>query len=284
MTVKIIADSAADLPKELIEEYGIDVLPLMVYLGEHEFLDGKTIEPKELYGRMREGAVYRTAQVSLDTFRDAFSGYAERKESCIYLALSSELSGTFQSAVLARSQMLEDHPDFDLDIVDTKCASLGIGLAVIKAAQLAKQGKSKAEILETVRFYNRHMEHIFTVDQLEYLQRGGRVSRTAAIIGGLLSIKPVLDVEDGKLVPIEKVRGRRKVLERMLDLMEERGAGLQNQGIGISHGDDAETAETLKQLIAERFGCTRFVVSMVGAVIGAHSGPGTLALFFMNEV
>lgn len=283
MAVKIITDSASDLPKEIVSRYGIDVLPLMVYLGEQEFRDGESIEPKALFDGMRQGHVYKTAQVPLNRFRDAFIGYAERKESCIYVAFSSGLSGTYQASELVRSQVLEDYPELDLDIVDTKCASLGFGLVVLKAAQMAMDGRSKEEILQAVRFHAGHMEHIFTVDNLDYLYRGGRVSRTAAFIGGLLNIKPVLDVEDGKLIPIEKIRGRRKVLERMAGIMGERGKDLAGQIIGISHGDDLQAVEQLQAIIRERFGCGRFIVSMIGGVVGAHSGPGTLALFFLNE-
>lgn len=283
MKVTIMTDSASDLPKEIAEQYGIRVMPLLVYLGEQQFLDGETIAPKTMFDGMRQGQVYKTSQVQLGTFRETFSRMAERGESCIYVAFSSGLSGTYQSAVMVKQALLEEYPDFDLDIVDTKCASLGFGLVVLEAAKLAQEGRSKAEILEAVRFHAAHMEHIFTVDNLEYLHRGGRVSRTTAFIGGLLNIKPLLDVEDGLLVPIEKIRGRRKVLERMVELMAERGADVKDQLIGISHGDDLETAETLKQMIRERFGYERFLLSMIGGAVGAHAGPGTLALFFLNE-
>lgn len=283
MSVKIVTDSAADLPKELLAEYGIEALPLMVYLGDEEFRDGETMNPKEMFDGMREGKVYKTAQVPLQEFRENFQVYAERKETCLYVAFSSGLSGTCQSAVLARTEIMEDYPDFQLEIVDTKCASLGFGLVVLKAAELAREGRSLEEVTEAVRTHAEHMEHIFTVDNLEYLQRGGRVSRTAALVGGLLNIKPVLHMEDGKLVPLEKMRGRRKVLDRMVAIMEERGRNVKEQLIGISHGDDLETAETLQGMIRERFGCERFVISQIGGAIGAHAGPGTLALFFLNQ-
>lgn len=283
MKINILTDSASDLPKEIIEQYGIHVMPLLVYLGEQEFTDGETIKPKALFDGMRQGNVYKTAQVQLHTFRESFARFAERGESCVYVAFSSGLSGTYQSSVLMKNTLLEEYPDFDLDIVDTKCASTGFGLVVLQAAKLAQEGRSKEEIVAAVRFHAEHMEHIFTVDNLEYLYRGGRVSRTAALIGGLLNIKPVLHMQDGLLVPLEKLRGRRKVLERMVELMALRGADVKEQLIGISHGDDPEAAQLLMTMIRERFGCERFLVSLVGATVGAHSGPGTLALFFLNE-
>jgi DegV family protein with EDD domain len=284
MTVKIITDSAADLPKELVAQHGIEVLPLMVYLDSQEFRDGETMNPKEMFQGMREGKVYKTAQVPLQIFREVFQRHAENGDTCIYVAFSSALSGTYQSAVLAKNEILEDYPDVRLVVVDTKCASMGFGLVVLKAAELAAQGKSQEEILEAIRFHAHHMEHIFTVDNLEYLYRGGRVSKTAAFIGGLLNIKPVLHVEDGKLIPIEKLRGRRKVLDRMTAIMAERGVSQDQQVIGISHGDDIEAAHNLRDMIRERFGSKDFIISQIGGAVGAHSGPGTLALFFLNKL
>lgn len=283
MTIKILTDSGSDLPREIVEEYGIEVVPLLVYLDDQEYLDGVTMDSKTLFDGMRAGRVYKTGQVTLNQFREVFTGYAERGESCIYIAFSSELSGTYQSAELVRNQLLQEYPNLDLDIVDTKCASLGFGMVVLKAAQMAREGYGKPQILEAIRFYSRHMEHIFTVDNLEYLYRGGRVSRTQALIGGLLNIKPVLQVEEGRLVPLEKTRGRRKVLERIADIMGERGVDLDKQLIGISHGDDPAAVEWLQQLLRDKYGCQRFITSMIGCAIGAHAGPGTIALFFLNE-
>ncbi len=283
MSIKIIADSAADLPPQIIEEYNIEILPLIVTIDDQEFRDGEDIKPLEIFNGMREGKVYKTAQIPIIYFQELFTKYAQEKQSCIYLAFSSELSGTYQAAVMARNQVLEDYPDADIDVVDTKCASLGAGLVVYKAIQLARAGKSNEEIIEKAIFTARHMEHIFTVDDLEYLYRGGRVSKTAAFVGGILNIKPILDVEDGKLIPIEKKKGRKKVLRRIIELMVERGVDLENQLIGISHGDDEEGAETLKEMITEKFGSHNFMINTIGAVIGAHAGPGTLAVFFLNE-
>lgn len=283
MRVKIITDSASDLPKEIIEKYNLEVIPILVYLGENEYRDGETITPKEMFDGMREGKVYKTAQVSAGRFKEIFTEIAEKKESCIYIAFSSGLSGTYQTAVLIKDQLLDTYPDLDLDIVDTKCASGGFGLVVLKALEMAEAGKSKTEILETVNFYIDHMEHIFTVDDLETLYRGGRVSRTAAFIGGLLNIKPVLDVADGKLRPIEKSRGK-KVYPRMVELVAERGVDLAQQRIGINHGDDLESLEKVKKMLSEKFGCQEFIINSIGCAIGAHSGPGTLAVFFLNEL
>ncbi|MDM5370838.1 DegV family protein [Bacillus bombysepticus] len=285
MSVKIITDSAADLPVELLQAYDIDLIPLRVYdEAETEYLDGVTLESVTLLQKMREGAVYRTSLPSLETFQEKFVSYAKEGNPCIYLAFSSELSGTYQSSVVIKEEVKETYADLDLEIIDTKCASLGQGLVVLEAAKMAKDGASKEDILNRVAFLMNHMEHIFTVADLQYLVRGGRLSKVAGFIGGLLNIKPILNVEEGKLVPLEKVRGKKKVLSRIVDIMEECGKDLKGQTIGITHGDDLETAEALKSLITERFGCEVFIVNTIGAAIGAHTGPGVITLFFLNEV
>ncbi|KFN01845.1 DegV family protein [Bacillus clarus] len=285
MGVKIITDSAADLPKELLQAYDIDLIPLRVYdEAETEYLDGVTLKSVQLLQKMREGAVYKTSLPSLETFQEKFVSYAKEGTPCIYLAFSSELSGTYQSSVVIKEEVKETYADLDLEIIDTKCASLGQGLVVLEAAKMAKDGATKEEILNRVAFLTTHMEHIFTVADLQYLVRGGRLSKVAGFIGGLLNIKPILNVEEGKLVPLEKIRGKKKVLSRIVDIMEERGKDLKGQTIGITHGDDLETAEALKTLITERFGSEVFIVNTIGAAIGAHTGPGVITLFFLNEV
>lgn len=285
MAIKILSDSACDLPKEIIEEYNIDILPIILIKEDAEYLDNVTITPEKVYEDMRGGQSYKTAQISPNMFSEKFLEYAKNGDSVIYIAFSSGLSGTYQTSLFVRESILEEYPSFDLDIVDTKAASGGFGLIVLQAAKLAKEGKSKEDILKAVEFYKENMEYIFTVDDIEYLFRGGRVSRVQAFVGGLLNIKPVLHVEDGKLIPLEKVRGRQKVFKCMLDIMEERtkNADLKEQLISITHGDDLEGALKLKELIIERFGAESFIINIIGAAIGAHSGPGTIALFFMSK-
>ncbi|TLS49422.1 DegV family protein [Paenibacillus antri] len=283
MALKIVTDSAADLPQDFIASHGIEVVPLMVYHGEREYEDGVSLLPAELFAGMREGQTYKTSQPLYGRFEACFRRLAENGDEGIYIAFSSELSGTHQTSLLVRQSVLDDHPGLALDIVDSRCASLGLGLVVRHAAELAAGGASRAEVLQAVEAQARRMEHIFTVDNLEYLVRGGRVSPVAAFIGGLLNIKPILHVDGGKLVPLEKVRGRKKVFARILDLMEERGTNVKDQLIGISHGDDLEAAEEMRSMIAERFGCERFFIGMIGSSIGAHAGPGTIAVFFAND-
>ena len=169
-------------------------------------------------------------------------------------------------------------------IVDSKCASLGYGLLIKEAVRLRNVGETLDEIEEKIRFMAEHMEHLFTVEDLDYMARGGRVSKASAFIGGLLNIKPLLHVENGKLVPIEKHRGRKKVLRRIVELMEERGDHLSQQTIAISHGDDEAVALELKALVEEKFKPKSIEIHMIGSVIGAHAGPGTVSIFFLNKV
>lgn len=283
MKIQILVDSACDLTEKHFNEYDIHMLPLTVHLNDEDFRDGIDITPKEVYDAMREGASTKTSQVSPQTFKDTFTKYIEEDQPFVYLAFSSELSGTYQTAKMIEQEVKEEHPDAKFEVINTRCASIGYGLVVLRAAQLAKEGAKLEEIVDIATYHARHMEHIFTVDDLEYLYRGGRVSRTAAFVGSLLRIKPLLHVEEGKLIPIEKIRGSKRVLGRMLQVMEERGTDFENQMIGISHGDDLESAEKLAEMIREKFGVKDILIEMVGSVIGAHSGPGTIALFFLNK-
>src|SRR5690625_1993315 len=283
MTTKILADSACDLTEEYYTKLDIDVVPLTVHLSDEEYEDGIEISPKTVYNAMRDGAAPKTSQVSPQTFKTIFTSYAEAKQPLVYLAFSSELSGTYQTAKMIEKDVKDEYPEAILHVIDTKCASIGYGLVVLRAAKLAKEGADVKQIIDMATYHAEHMEHIFTVDDLEYLYRGGRVSRTEEYVGSLLKINPILHVDDRKLIPLEKIRGSKTVLNRMIEIMEERGVDLKNQTIGISHGDDLERATKLADMIKEKFGAETIVIEMVGAVIGAHSGPGTLALFILND-
>lgn len=283
MTIKILADSACDLTDVYYSELDIDMVPLTVHLHDQDYQDGIEITPKEVYDAMRDGSDTKTSQVSPQTFKTIFTAYAKANQPVVYIAFSSGLSGTYQTAKMIENEVKDEFPDAPIHIIDTKCASIGYGLVVRRAAELAKQGASMEEIIDIATYHANHMEHIFTVDDLEYLYRGGRVSKAAAFVGTLLKIKPILHVEDGKLIPLEKIRGSKKVLTRMTDIMGERGVDFENQVIGISHGDDLETANQLASMIKEKFAVKDVIIEMVGSVIGAHSGPGTIALFFLNN-
>ena len=284
MPVKILADSACDLPKNFYTEHNVTLFPLKVQVEGQEYEDGKTIDPKTVYDAIRNGDLPKTSQVSPLLFEEVFTKMAENNEDGIYIAFSSELSGTYQTSVMILDQVKEKYPNFNFTIVNTKCASLGYGLVVREAARLAEENNSKEEVLKDVLFRSEHMEHLFTVEDLDYLAKGGRVSKASAFLGGLLNIKPILNVEDGKLVPIEKIRGKKKVYRRILDIMKERGADFKDQVIGISHADADETAVEVKVMFEEELHPKEVYITDIGSVIGAHTGPGTIAIFFLNKL
>ncbi|OCA84288.1 fatty acid-binding protein DegV [Bacillus sp. FJAT-27225] len=284
MSVRLFADSACDLPLSFYEENGVGLFPLKVHLDGEEYEDVRTISSKTVFEAIRNGKMPKTSQASPAGFEKTFTEMAENKEDGIYIAFSSELSGTYQTAVMMLEQVKEKYPDFNLTIVDTKNASLGYGLIVLEASKLAASGATKEEILADVEFRSTHMESLFTVEDLDHLAKGGRVSKASAFLGGLLNIKPLLNVEDGKLVPIEKIRGKKKLLRRVIEVMEERGRDMDQQVIGISHADDLETANEMKRMIVEAFTPKEVFITEIGAAVGAHTGPGTIAIFFLNQL
>lgn len=283
MAIKIITDTGCDLPQSLIESLGIEVMPLLVYLDDVEYKDGVDITHETFYKKMREGSKTRTAQVPTPILEETFLKYKDTGDQVIYLAFSSNLSGTYQTALMVKNDILSEHPDYEFQILDSKCASIGFGLVVYYAAKDIEKGLTFVQVIENAKKNALTMEHIFTVDNLEYLYRGGRVSRGAAVVGSMLSIKPILDVEDGFLIPLQKIRSRKKAISKMLEIMDERGTDLKNQVIAINHGDDLQTALEVKEKIQEKYGTKEFIINYVGCAIGAHSGPGTLSVFFINQ-
>lgn len=284
MSLKIITDSGCDLPLSFYKENNVTLLPLKVQIDDKDFDDHIEIEPNTVYQAIREGKMPKTSQVSPQRFEELFKEMAVSKEAGIYIAFSSQLSGTYSTAVMILNQVKEEYPDFQLTIIDTKCASLGQGLVVLEAVRLVNNGIPMNEIIAHVQSFAASMEHLFTVNDLDYLAKGGRVSKASAFLGGLLNIKPLLNVEDGKLVPLEKLRGKKKLLLRIIELMKERGSELDQQIIGISHADNAETAQEIKAIFLETFHPKEVMVTEIGAVIGAHTGPGTIAIFFLNKI
>lgn len=282
--MRIFADSACDLPKSFFEENDVTLLPLHVLIDDNDYEDLVTIEAKEVYEAIRNGKHPKTSQVSPELFLNKWKELAEIGEDGLYIAFSSELSGTYNTAIMMKDQVKDTNPRMNLVIIDSKCASLGYGLLVKEAVRLRNTGDDVRTIERKIRSMAARMEHLFTVEDLDYLAKGGRVSKTSAFIGGLLNIKPLLHVESGKLVPIEKHRGRKKVLRRMVDLMAERGEQLSEQNIAISHADDESIALELKALVEELYSPKNVEIHMIGPTIGSHTGPGTIGIYFLNKL
>ena len=283
---KIVTDINADLPASYLEEHEIEVMYLSYTIDQNTYSRGKELDYKEFYRLMREGKMPTTSQVNPDEAKRVFLEAMKESSEILCLSLSSGLSGTSNSARIAAEEMLEEYPDLKIRVVDSKCASLGEGLFVHKAVTMRAEGKSMVETADWLEENISHFVHIFTVDDLNHLYRGGRVSKTAAVIGTMVNIKPILHVDDeGHLVPIGKVRGRKKSLHELVYYMEKKvGNYLSNNDIiFISHGDCLEDANFVAECIKEKFGIDSFLIHNVGPTIGAHSGPGTMALFFIGE-
>lgn len=287
---KIITDSTADLPEEYLKEHDIDCLNLCYMIGGETYggETGKELPWKDFYNRMREGEMPTTAQVNPEEAKEQFKKSIEAgNKKILYLAFSSGLSGTYNSVRIAAEEIMEEYPDCQIIVIDTLCASLGEGLLVYYAVKMQNEGKSLEEVAKWVEEHVQNFVHVFTVDDLNHLHRGGRVSKTVAIIGTLAGIKPVLHVdEEGHLVPQSNVRGRKKSLLKLVDNMEKQMGAYtgKNDVVFISHGDALEDAEFVREEVKRRFGIEKFIINRVGPTIGAHSGPGTIALFFMGDV
>lgn len=286
MAFKILTDSCCNLPEYMIDEFGLEVFPLtfMVDGREHQsYLKGEVTDLSKFYDMMREGKVITTSLPNLDSARKLMAAQLEEGHDVLYLGFSSGLSGTFDAIRLLMDELASEYPDRKLYAVDTLAASGGQGLLVWHACQLARAGASVEEVRDWVEENKLHMAHWFTVDDLMFLFRGGRVSRTSAWAGTILNIKPVMHVDDeGHLIPLDKVRGRRKSLDALVEHMAQTGnAPLSEQMVFITHGDCLEDAQYLEGRVRDRFGVADVMANYVDPVIGAHSGPGTMALFFL---
>ena len=285
-TYVIMTDNMADLPEDYIREHNLAVLSLSYILDGETYDRDHPLEVGEFYHRMREGSMPTTSQVNPEQAKEAFTACLEQGKDVLYIAFSSGLSGTYNSGKIAAEEIREEgrFPDRKLMVLDSLSASLGEGLLVHKAVQLKEAGKSLEEVAAWVEEHKLNLCHNFTVDDLFHLHRGGRVSKATAILGTMINIKPILHVDnEGHLIAIGKVRGRKKSLSTLVDRMGEQIKGFENPEVFISHGDCIEDARYVEKLVRERFGVESFIINYVGPTIGAHSGPGTIALFFMGN-
>ena len=290
MDFEIVTDSCCNLLEDMIDDFGIHVLPLTFMVdGEDEvyqsYLKGERTDLKQFYTMMREGKVFKTSLPNLAESEALFRELLGSGRDVLYIAFSSGLSGTYQALSLMAAQLQEEFPERRIHVVDSLAASGGQGLLVWYAVQHARAGESIDQVRDWLEENKLHLAHWFTVDDLMFLFRGGRVSKTAAWAGTLLNIKPVLHVDDeGHLIPMEKVRGRKKSLNALIDHMEKSAnKPISGQMVFITHGDCIEDAEYVAAKIKERFGVKEVVINYVDPVIGAHSGPGTMALFFLAD-
>ena len=282
----IVTDSSCDLPAGMAEELELVVLPLSFHLSGKEYrnyLDGREMPISEFYGHIRAGEPCTTSAVNVDAYKNAMEPLLKEGKDILDIAFSSGLSATYSSAKIACGELSEKYPERTVCAVDTLCASLGQGLILWLAVQLKRQGKSLPEVRSWVEENKLHVCHWFTVDDLNHLKRGGRISGASALFGTMLNIKPVLHVDDeGHLIAMSKVRGRRASLDALADRMEKTAVDPASQTVFISHGDCREDAEYLAGELKRRMNVRDVVIGVIGPVIGTHSGPGTIALFFVG--
>lgn len=280
----IVTDSSADLPASLVQELGVEVLPLSFTVqGKtyHNYPDDREMDPKVFYKMLRDGEMATTSAVNVAEYTNMLEPFLQAGKDVLVLAFSSGLSTTYQSSVIAVNELSEQYPDRKIYTVDTLCASLGQGLLVWHAVQEQKKGKSIEEVRDWVEENKLHLCHWFTVDDLHFLKRGGRISAATAVVGTMLSIKPVLHVDDeGRLISMGKARGRGASLTALVDHMEQTVTDVDT--VFISHGDCLADAEKVAADVKKRFGTRDVVINTIGPVIGAHAGPGTVALFFLG--
>lgn len=282
----LITDSSADLSQEMVQELGVTVLPLSFTIqGKtyRNYPDNREMDLPLFYDMLRAGELATTSAVNVAEYTQAVEPILQEGKDVLILAFSSGLSSTYQASVLAAGELREKYPDRKIYTVDTLCASLGQGLLVYLAAQEQRKGKSIEEVRDWAEETKLNLCHQFTVDDLHFLKRGGRISATTAVVGSMLQIKPVLHVDnEGHLINIGKARGRQASLKALVDKMEKTVTEESRKTVFISHGDCRKDAVTVADMVRERFGTQDIRINFVGPVIGAHSGPGTLALFYLG--
>lgn len=278
--IRIVTDSTADIPSNLVDLLQIKVVPLQVIFGQAVYQDGIDISPKEFYNRLREEkTLATTSQPSPGQFASVYQELVENGCQVISIHISQGLSGTFQSASLARDMLSEG----DVEVIDSKSASMGLGLIVLAAAKAAEEGRTKNEILSLVNDLVKRVKLYFAVDTLKYLEQGGRIGKAQALLGSLLNIKPVCTLEDGIVVPVGKARGMGKALDSIVDIVR----GIVPEGEQIKccliHGDDLTNVMKLHEKLINLYSSTELLINQAGPVIGAHTGPGVIGIAFYGE-
>lgn len=280
----IVSDSTVDLPKEYLQSKQVPIISLSYIMDgvTYEEMDG--LSHKEFFEKLRTGSLPTTSQINPEQAREALEPLAKEGKDILYIGFSSGLSGSYNSVRMAAEDLKEEYPDINIITIDSLCACMGEGLLLYKALELKERGMSMKEIVEWVEANKLHICHNVTVDDLNHLHRGGRISRTTAVVGSMIKIKPIIHMSDeGKLVVIGKERGRKKSLISIVDRMEKQMQGYDNDIVMITHGDGIEDAEFVKKQVEERFGIHNVMINGIGSVIGSHTGAGVVAVFFMGD-
>lgn len=287
MSYIILTESNCDLSPEMIKKWNIEVLPMPYTVDGKPYLgypDGREMKIEEFYRLLREGKESKTAAPNPSDFVEIAEPFLKEGKDILYIAFSSGLSSTCINANMAAAELMEKYPERKFLVVDSLCASMGLGLLTVLACDKRDEGLSIEENAKWVEENKLHLCHWFTVNDLFHLKRGGRVSATSAILGSALGIKPVLHVDnEGHLIPVSKVRGRKQSLDGLVKMMAETVTDAKNGYVFISHGDCLEDAKYVEKQIKEKLGSKKFYINFIGTSIGTHSGPGTVALFFLGS-
>lgn len=282
----IMTDSCCDLTDQMARELELEVLPLTMHMDGQDYpndLAGTAISNQEFYKRIRAGKLATTSAVNVGQFQDAMRRVLESGRDIVCVCFSSALSTTYQSAVIAAEDLRAEFPEAEIHVVDSLSASLGQGLLLYLAVEQKRKGLTAAELAKWVEDNRLTVCHWFTVDDLNFLKRGGRVSATTALLGTMLSIKPIMHTSDeGKLVPVSKARGRKAAIAALLDKIEALGIHPERQTMFICHADCEEDAKAVAQTIQNRFGTPTVHINYIGPVIGSHTGPNTMGIFFVG--
>lgn len=280
----IATDSTVDLPKAFLEENHVLTISLSYVMDGVTYKDLDGLSHEEFFEKITNGSLPTTSQINPEEARKALEPVVKEGKEILYLGFSSGLSGSYNSVRMAAEDLMEDYPETKIVTIDSLCASMGEGLLLYKTLQLKEQGKNLDEIAEWVEANKLHICHNVTVDDLNHLHRGGRISKTTAVLGTMVKIKPIIHMDnEGKLVVIGKERGRKKSLLTLLDKMEKQMQGYENDVVMITHGDCIEDAKYVEEQIRERFGIENIIVKGIGSVIGSHTGAGVVAVFFMGS-
>ncbi|MDD3704831.1 MAG: DegV family protein [Clostridiaceae bacterium] len=277
MGIRIITDSICDVPNEYADRYGIRVMPLTVNFEDTSYIDGVDLTLEEFLKKLDTSEVLpTTSQVPPVDFLEAYKEEISLGNKVISIHASSQLSGTYSSAVIAKNQM----PGADIHVIDTMGISLGAGLLGIKAARLAEEGMEAEEIVKQIEVSKQRMKYLLILDTLKYLQKGGRISLSASMLGSILSIKPILTVVNGKLEMLEKSRGMKKAISTVINKIKDNGWSLDGKVVGINHIVNLESREMLEEQLKKEFNIKEFIKGEAGSVIATHAGPGAIAVHF----
>jgi DegV family protein with EDD domain len=280
----ITVNSTVDLPKEWLQEKGVPIIPLKYRMDGQEYTDMDGLSSKEFFAKLREGIMSTTSQVNPEEARAAFESILKEGKDILHLAFSSALSGTYNSMRIAAEELAEEYPEAKIIVVDTLCACMGEGLLLYHALRLQGEGKSIEEVAQWVEEHKLHICHNVTVDDLNHLHRGGRVSKAAAVIGSVIQIKPMIHMDnEGRLQVVGKERGRKKSLHRIVEQSVQQAKGWENPIVMITHGDCLEDAQYVKKLLGEQMPDSEVMIHNIGTVIGSHTGPGVVAVFVMGS-